>query len=284
MERKGLIRIGQMAEMNHTTIATLRLYDKEGLLKPAYTDPETEYRYYDIRQNARLDLIAYMKELGMSLSEIRSVLKSGDLTRVESILSERNEQIYAEIRELEMQHNAVNRAIHAIERYRKSPDKGTISLEYIERRYISGIPCPNNFYQGGIRDFEDCLTDLRATLIAKQIPNIHTYSVGTSIRKEDFTAGRMQADRIFMFADYTLYKERRDIEPVDSGMYACIYADNFDDELSYASRLLDYCKKNNYTISGDYFCEIMSEFRIFDDMQRNMFLRLQVPIDFARHQ
>lgn len=27
-------------------------------------------RYYDINQNARLDMIAYMKELGMSLKEI----------------------------------------------------------------------------------------------------------------------------------------------------------------------------------------------------------------------
>ncbi len=282
MDKKGLLSIGQMAELNHTTIATLRLYDKEGLLTPTYTDPETGYRYYDIRKNARLDLIAYMKELGMSLGEIRSVLKSGDLTRIESILVERDEQIYREIRDLKMQHNAVKRAIHAIERYRKSPDKGTISLEFIERRYICGIPCGKNSYQGNIQDFEDCLTELRTSLIAKQIPEIHTYSVGTSIRGEDFAAGRFLADQIFIFADYTLYKERQDVQIVDSGMYACIYADNYDDELSYAGRLLDYCREHHYHIFGNYFCEILSEFKIFDEDQRGMFLRLQVPIDFVR--
>ena len=63
--KNKLLSIGQMAKMNHTTVPTLRLYDQLGLLHPRYTDPETSYRYYDIRQNARFDLIQYMKELGM---------------------------------------------------------------------------------------------------------------------------------------------------------------------------------------------------------------------------
>ncbi len=41
-----------------------------GLLKPCYVDEQTHYRYYDIKQNARLDMIQYMKELGMELKEI----------------------------------------------------------------------------------------------------------------------------------------------------------------------------------------------------------------------
>ena len=63
--KNGLVSIGKMAEMNRVTVATLRLYDQLGLLTPRYTDPDTGYRYYDIAQNARLDMIAYMKELGM---------------------------------------------------------------------------------------------------------------------------------------------------------------------------------------------------------------------------
>lgn len=62
-----LLSIGKMAEMNRLTVATLRLYDELGLLHPRRKDPESGYRYYDMAQNARLDMIAYMKELGMSL-------------------------------------------------------------------------------------------------------------------------------------------------------------------------------------------------------------------------
>ena len=31
------------------------------------------YRYYDIKQNACLDMIQYMKELGMELKEIKEI-------------------------------------------------------------------------------------------------------------------------------------------------------------------------------------------------------------------
>ena len=55
MEKKDrYISIGEMAKINRTTVPTLRLYDSMGLLTPYYTDEETHYRYYDIKQNARL--------------------------------------------------------------------------------------------------------------------------------------------------------------------------------------------------------------------------------------
>ena len=64
-KRTGYISIGEMAKMNRTTVPTLRLYDSMKLLTPCYVDEKTHYRYYDIKQNARLDMIQYMKELGM---------------------------------------------------------------------------------------------------------------------------------------------------------------------------------------------------------------------------
>ena len=93
----SLIPIGTMAKLNHTTIATLRLYDQMNLLKPVYIDEASKYRYYSINQNARLDMIAYMKELDMSLQEIKEVLESKDIALIESILARKNEQIHQQI-------------------------------------------------------------------------------------------------------------------------------------------------------------------------------------------
>lgn len=89
--KEGLISIGKMAKMNRISIPTLRLYDERGLLKPRYIDPETGYRYYDINQNARLDVIVYMKELGMSLAEIEQALQKEDITIIEELLAQKNE-------------------------------------------------------------------------------------------------------------------------------------------------------------------------------------------------
>lgn len=136
-----LISIGKMAELNRVSVPTLRLYDEKGLLKPRYTDPQTGYRYYSIDQNARLDMIVYMKELGMSLAQIAQALEKEDISLIEELLSRKNEQIHQQIRQLKAQHDAVERAILSIERYRKSPATGTFSLEYIDRRYAWGAPC-----------------------------------------------------------------------------------------------------------------------------------------------
>ncbi len=87
--KEDLLPIGKMAKLNRVSISTLRLYDEKGLLKPRYTDPDTGYRYYDIYQNARLDMIAYMKELGMSLSEIAEIFQKEDLTLIEDILAKK---------------------------------------------------------------------------------------------------------------------------------------------------------------------------------------------------
>ena len=279
---KGLISIGKMAEMSRLTVATLRLYDELGLIKPKYKDPETGYRYYDIAQNARLDMIAYMKELGMSLTEISDVLQKEDVVLIETILAQKNEQLHHQMRALRAQHDAVERAIASIERYRKSPVQGTIVLEYIDRRYLWGVPCTVNFYEEGFRAFEQELVTLRKALMERGLSQAHSYNVGTSIDKDDFISGRFVPKDTFVFVGYRDQPSLPETVVVDSSMYACVYLDNFDAELDFASKLLSHCKEHNWTICGNYFCEIMTEFNVFDDSRRGMFLRLQVPVKFDK--
>lgn len=275
-----LLSIGKMAQMNHLTVATLRLYDRLGLLHPQYTDPDTGYRYYDIRQNARLDMIAYMKELGMSLAEIGDILAREDITLIEEVLLRKHEQIHGQIRELKLQHDMVERAIAGIERCRKSPTTGTISLEYIDRRFIWAIPCTENFYEKGIGSYEKQLASLRAELLRQDFSHIYSYNVGTSIAREDFLSGRLAPEKVFVFLDHRLAAEHPDSVPVDSGMYACIYLEQFEDEANCAAWLLDFCRERAYNVCGDYLCEVMTEANIFDSSQRRMYLRLQVPVQF----
>lgn len=280
--KRNLLSIGKMAEMNQVTVPTLRLYDQLGLLKPRHVDGETGYRYYDINQNARLDMIAYMKELGMSLKEIQGVLEAEDIALIEQILARKNEQIHQHIRDLRLRHNAVERAIASIERYRKSPATGTIALEYIDRRYIWGISCPENFYEKDISSYEQALTTLRKALLAKNCPQIHSYNTGTSITRENFARGHFVADRVFIFTDQHAQAYGLTASVVDSGMYACIYLDHYDDEIACAGKLLAFCRNNGYRIAGDYLCEVLTEFNVFDGDQRSMFVRLQVPVEFCK--
>lgn len=280
--KENCIPIGKMASMNHVTIPTLRLYDERGLLHPCYVDPDTGYRYYDVHQNARLNLIAYMKELGMSLSEIAEVFEKEDVTLIENILVQKHEHIHYQLNELMLRKDAIERAILSIERYRKAPAKGTIVLEFIDRRTIWGINCTNNFYDSDIRDYEKTLSDLRKELIAHHFEHIHTFNIGTSISKEDFQKGILKAKDIFIFTNSNDSHTCEIDRVIESSMFACYYLDHYDDEIRCAHELREFCLQHDYQITGDYICEIMTEFNVFDSTQRNMYLKIQVPIGFKK--
>ena len=42
-----MYKIGDFSKMSKTTIKALRYYEREGLLKPAFIDQDTSYRYYE---------------------------------------------------------------------------------------------------------------------------------------------------------------------------------------------------------------------------------------------
>lgn len=281
--RDHLLSIGEMAEANRVSIATLRLYDRMGLLKPSYRDAESNYRYYDIRQTSRLDIIRYLQNLGMSLAEIQALLEKEDIILIEQKLIDRNNQIHQQMRDLEAMHEAVERAIQSIERYRKSPASGTISLEFIDQRHILYIPCQENFYDGGVVAYEKAVGELRRELMRRNVPQLLSYSLGTSVKREDFQRQILTADKIFIFGDKHLRDYGENFQVIESGMFACLYLDDFDQEAEGARKLLAYCQANRYTPSGDYLCEEMTELNLFDHRKRNMFIRLQVPVTFSKN-
>lgn len=74
MAEKPLLTIGQLARRTGVPVRTIRFWSDEGVL------PETDrssgnYRRYDGRAVARLDLVRTLRELGMGLDDIRLVLE-----------------------------------------------------------------------------------------------------------------------------------------------------------------------------------------------------------------
>lgn len=280
-KEKGKLSIGEMAKLNNTTVPTLRLYDEIGLLKPHYIDSSSHYRYYDIKQSARLDMIQYMKELGMELKEIKEILDSEDLELIESILIRKKQQNLIELKQLQMKQDAIRRTIDSIDRYRKAPPKGTLTLEYIPERIIYSVECDINFYDHDIDTYEILLKKLKDQLLSNDIPQVYYCNAGTILKQEDFLAQHFVSNQIFVFVD-TQFSQLEKTETIKSGMYACIYLDDFDLEQDYARQLFRYCHEQNYTICGDYLCEVLTEFNVFGKEQRSMFLRLQVPVSFKK--
>ena len=108
--KKDLYQISEVARLFHLSISLLRHYDKTGLVTPEYTDPDTGYRYYSLRQFECLNTIRYLRALDMPLEEIADFLHNRDTGRIQELLSKQLVQVHKKQQELAMiEHQIKNR-------------------------------------------------------------------------------------------------------------------------------------------------------------------------------
>lgn len=74
----SLLSIGRFGRLAGLSVGALRHYDELDLLRPAWIDPETGYRYYRHEQLEDARLIARLRELEMPLDDVRLVLAADD--------------------------------------------------------------------------------------------------------------------------------------------------------------------------------------------------------------
>ena len=79
-----MYKIGEFARLAGVSVRLLRHYDEIDLIKPAFVDGDSSYRYYTVEQLTRLTHILALKDLGFSLNEIRVMgdVKSLDIERL----------------------------------------------------------------------------------------------------------------------------------------------------------------------------------------------------------
>lgn len=275
----NLLTIGEMSQLNNVSTQTLRLYDRIGLLKPHYVDPSNGYRYYNIKQCAMLDMIQYMQALGMSLKLIKKQLNHHDIGLVERVLEDQQQLIDDKIKELSQMRKAIARALDSYQRYAAAPKEGVIVIEYIPERYIYCYDCGINIYDYGLETYEYILRKLKNHILLHRLPMVYFCNVGSILRQADLIADRFLSTEIFLFVDQDFTAEQG-LATIPAGTYACIYGNGFHIEKAYATRLLNHVLENGYRIVGDYICEVVAELPVFPQNERNMFIKLQIPIEF----
>jgi DNA-binding transcriptional MerR regulator len=77
MLREPVLTIGEFAQLGQVSPRTLRHYGNLGLLTPAYTDPATGYRSFEVSQLLRLNRILALRDLGFGLDQIAAIVTNG---------------------------------------------------------------------------------------------------------------------------------------------------------------------------------------------------------------
>lgn len=272
------LSIGQMAELNHVSEQTLRLYDKEGLLVPRCVDPVTGYRYYHIIQSAKLDLIQNMKVYGMTLRQIRSFLDSNDPAALRALLSEQAASIEERIWQLRRSQSAITRTLDNYRRYEAMPRNGEIFLEYIPERRIFRYNCDVNYFDQDESGYEYMLRQMKTNLVANNMPLSYFTNIGTIIRREHLVPDALFSNEVFLFVDED--DSSQAMETLPAASYLCLCSDEFSMEATNVRRLLDYVQTRGCEIAGDYICEVVVDFPMLDFDRRRMFYKAQIPVRF----
>lgn len=96
---ENYLNITQLARLRNATTETLRHYDRIGLLKPAYVDPGTGYRYYSTEQVEVFDTIMDLRDMGLPLKEIQEFMNHRNVENSYEILSKKADELRQEIAE-----------------------------------------------------------------------------------------------------------------------------------------------------------------------------------------
>jgi len=101
-------QIGEFAELGGVSAKTLRFYDEIGVFRPASVDPRTGYRRYRPQQLADLASILALKNLGVSLRQVR------DLTAKRGSAADRRPILNELKRNIEQSIQAATQSLHWI--------------------------------------------------------------------------------------------------------------------------------------------------------------------------
>lgn len=100
MNNKSMrLTTSQFAELHHLNKRTLHFYDSIGLFSPRRKG-ENNYRYYDYAQGMELEYILMLKELDMSIEEIKDYQKKPGAESFSRLADEKLSEIDKEIRQL----------------------------------------------------------------------------------------------------------------------------------------------------------------------------------------
>ena len=285
------LSIGKMAKLNGTTPRALRFYAEKGLLEPRHVDPDSGFRYYDIRQCFDLDRIQELQSLGCSLEEIATVMQASGDDAYKAVLTQKLAAYDEQIRTLQ-ERSAMARGLlkkanaSAKVRILESPLIETLPARPITRVDVStlGPSSTSDGYESVRNHWEYVLRAVKAELAHSGHPAAALLNVGCGISRRNLIARNYVFDTFFLFEDDVRLEGLGTVrEIMPAGTYAVLYsAGSLDETGAYKTprnidTLLSCIDEQGYEVAGDYFDEILGETPDVDG-SRVMFFKMYVPI------
>lgn len=279
-----LYSIASVAERFQITSRTLRLYHEMGLFCPSYIDGQTKYRYYSVNQFPRLEKILQMKSIGLSLKQIKSILDTRNLSVFEALLNEQIDSLDEKITELSASRDMLKKQLLSCAHLRNIPSLNTPFIEFIPKRAaLSFAIQPYDLAQRFPSEspWEKAIGFVSQVLSENALPHTLLSQLCCSI-----SAASLQREAFICDHAYIIGDNLPPVSPIrctiQSGTYACIYRkyiakDNLS-EYQGVQALTGYIRDNHYQIVGPYYGEVVAEASVFDYIDNNILVKMQIPV------
>ena len=276
--KNNRLLIGQMARLNHTTLATLRHYDKVGILSPVYVNPETGYRYYDVQQCLVFHMIQHHKALNMSLKEIKEILRRNDYDFLEQIYKKKLDEVNQALAEFEFRKEELERMMKGADHFCHRPPNGFIQMGFITAEYVYEKKAVRNYVLEDIGSVIYDASSIEGQLIKSGFTEGYLNFPFVTLSLDDIKHQRYRTEKLGIIVQRK-NREAVGVEQLPSSTSVFVYFEDFSKLRTYAEQVIAFCHDHNYTPAGDMICRLMGVLHLDDFKKTSEVYRLSIPVE-----
>lgn len=267
-----------MAKLNHTTLATLRHYDKVGILSPVYVNPETGYRYYDVQQCLVFHMIQHHKALNMSLKEIKEILRRNDYDFLEQIYKKKLDEVNQALAEFEFRKEELERMMKGADHFCHRPPNGFIQMGFITAEYVYEKKAVRNYVLEDIGSVIYDASSIEGQLIKNGFTEGYLNFPFVTLSLDDIKHQRYRTEKLGIIVQG---KNRKiaGVEQLPSSTSVFVYFEDFSKLCIYTEQIIAFCHAHNYTPAGDMICRLMGVLHLDDFKKTTEVFRLSIPVE-----
>ena len=270
MEKKEkLLPIGQFSALKKKKKKTLMWYDEVGLFRPAVVNSQNGYRYYSYQQSQTLETILLLREMGVSVKEIKAFMQERSAASMEKLLGEKIEELDREI----SHKKAVRETLAKHRRNMQtllSMDLEEISIVEKKGRRLVTVELSAD------TSFEKAVEMITDETKKYQLSYLHDASYGSMIAVESLYAGNFEDyPSLFIEIPFPIRRSGLHVQPAGTYLRAFYRGPWEDMDIRYRE-ILSYAEKQGMTFYGFSYEVVLNENVV--EREEDAIVQIEIPV------
>lgn len=268
-----VLSISELAKLKNTTAETLRHYDRIDLLKPDYVT-KSGRRLYSIRQYERLGTILELREIGMSLNEIKEYFNNRSVQKSTVMLKKYQEQFEKKLEEMIQLNKILKQKLEFLESFSDLSEMETVFEEYFPERYMVTLG-----KESGDREEHAMAFTRLENYIQERVPIIASDRVGVFADERLLIPNEKMIPAVPMLLVSPEHAEENYMQKIPAGNYVCMYYKNgvLEKYDSSFEKVKAYIRNKNYKICGNILQIYKIDVTLSDNREETV-MELQIPV------